>query len=141
MIHALPREQHDLIAPRAYSSPLVAKVAEAVAMVCEGGKPPSLDAVLDELRGEGHEQGEQFESAATTLCRRTENQADQDAGRIRLSFDECLRRAMLDHATGGGTAAGGEGGGERVMDSAERLDQARRSQSTGGDRRRLPKFR
>jgi DNA primase len=139
LIHALPREQHDLIAPSAYSSPLVAKIAEAVALVCDGGKPPSLDAVLDELRGDAESsQGGEFpESAATTLCRRTERQADQDPARIRQSFDECLRRAMLDHAAGGGSS----GETPRVMDSAERLDHARRSQNTGGDRRRLPKFR
>jgi DNA primase len=133
LIHALPREQHDLIAPVAYSSPLVAKVAEAVAMVCEGGKPPSLDAVLEELSGEATEQSEHYESAATALCRRTENQADQDPARIRQVFDECLRRAMLDHAA--------SGGGSAVVTSAERLEQARRSQNIGGDRRRLPRLR
>jgi hypothetical protein len=147
LIHALPRDQHDLIAPGAYSSPLVAKVAEAVALVCDGGKPPSLHAVLDELRGdaESSQGGEMPESAATTLCRRTEREADQDMARVRQSFGECLRRAMLDHAAGGGvtggSSAGGLGESPRVMDTAERLDQARRSQNTGGDRRRLPKFR
>lgn len=138
LIHALTPEQRDLVHPPAYSSPLVAKVAEAAAMVLDGGRPPALHAVLDELAGE--EAGEQAVSAATSLCRRIETETDNDPARLRQYFDACLRRAMVDHETSGGsenlpqTSAG--------LDLAAQIELKRREHTNlGGDRRRLPRFK
>lgn len=137
LIHNIPHEQRDLIAPAAYPSALVAKVAEAISLTCERKLPPILHAVLDELSGE--DAGEMPASAATTLCRRIETETQADASRLRQYFDKCLQLTMTEDGVSDAAPGIFQSQPAAALDPAARLEQIRRDHTTtGGDRRRLP---
>jgi DNA primase len=138
LFHALPRERHDLISPSAYSSALVAKVADAVALALEAHAAPALDLALAELRGDAGAASDDAQSAATTLARRVEGEAEHNQARLRLTFDECLRRSMLDHAL-----SNADNQTDTPATDIKALIELKRKahQTSGGDRRRLPRFR
>ncbi|HYF15142.1 MAG TPA: DNA primase [Phycisphaerales bacterium] len=81
----------DLVAPRAYPSDVLRRVAEAVHSVGEDGRAPRLDAILLEI---AEDTGAR--EAATSLAERVWSQAAGDTDRVRASFNACLSLLRRD---------------------------------------------
>lgn len=118
----------DLVAPEAYSSPLVARVAMLMQSLGTDEQSPALSALL-----QATEDGV-IQSAAVCLMSRIASETDRDDARLSQHWRACLVRARADRMAGAMS--------ELADSPAEKLAQLREIKSKqGADRRVMPRPR
>ncbi len=137
----LSPEEQDLIAPGAYGSGVLSRVAQAVSSVAQRGEPPNVAGVLNELNDhDAHD-------AATALATRISSETLGDRRTLHEHWRECLRRIALgraatEQAGAAGSPSSVDGDGARGADALSRLELKRAAHARlGGDARVLPRPR
>lgn len=126
---ALSHPDRDLVAPEAYSSPLVASVATLVMSLGTGEQSPALSVLL-----QATEAGD-VQSAAVCLMSRVAAETDRNDERLAQHWRACLDRARADRAALNLSKDDG-------TDPAAKLAQIRElKMKAGADRRVMPRPR
>lgn len=127
----LPEPERDLVAPEAYTSPLVARVATLVKSLGAGEQSPALSTLLQVTEDSS------IQSAAVCLMSRIVAETDRDDARLAQHWRACLARARNDRAHGVLAASAGD-----AADPAAKLAQLREIKlKSGADRRVMPRPR
>jgi DNA primase len=127
----LPEHDRDLVAPEAYSSPLVARVATLVKSLGTDEQSPALSTLLQATEDSF------IQSAAVCLMSRIAAETDRDDARLAQHWQACLGRARNDRAHIKLASSTDD-----ASDPAAKLAQLREIKlNSGADRRVMPRPR